>query len=231
MNLLRRHPVAIGLVVLLLVTAIHPLPPLVDAITGSAPGEVDLDRPALYVLAAPLSNTLDALTFFSMARGEWALAVWIIALAAWGALRRGTEPLSLRHRVIRATVGPLVVLLLATAAVLLPRPVPSLTTTDATGTVIDYHTHTVASHDGRPGWTLEKMAAWHRRQGFEATYVTDHNLIYDGSLPLPPGIGISLLPGVEWSVYRQHVVAIGPVEPIQRDSFGENTIRMSRILW
>jgi hypothetical protein len=72
------------------------------------------------------------------------------------------------------------------------------------------------------------MAAWHRRQGFEATYVTDHNIVYDGSLPTPD-IGINLLPGVEWSVYRLHVVAIGPVEPLARDSFGGSTARMTRI--
>ena len=75
MNVLRRHPVAIALVLLLLVTAIHPLSPLVDAITGSAPGDADLDRPLLYVLSAPISNLLDALTFFSQKRAEWALVV------------------------------------------------------------------------------------------------------------------------------------------------------------
>jgi len=32
---------------------------------------------------APLSNTLDALTFFSQSRAEWALVVWILVLAAW----------------------------------------------------------------------------------------------------------------------------------------------------
>jgi len=42
-------------------------------------------------------------------------------------------------------------------------------------------------------------------------------------------ISISLLPGVEWSVYQQHVVAIGPVEALSRDSFGESTARMVRI--
>ncbi len=229
MNLLRRHPVAIALVVLLLVTAIHPLPSLVDAITGSAAGNVDLDRPTLYVIFAPLSNTLDALTFFSMARAQWALIVWVLALAAWGALRRSPAPLTVRRRTGRALAGPLVIVLLGTAAVLLPRPVPRLTTTDAAGTVIDYHTHTEASHDGRPGWTLARMAAWHRRQGFEATYVTDHNIVYDGSLPTPPEMGINLLPGVEWSVYRLHLVAIGPVAPLARDSFGGSTARMTRI--
>ncbi|HWC75083.1 MAG TPA: hypothetical protein VG454_14200 [Gemmatimonadales bacterium] len=225
--MLRRHPVAIALVILLLATAIHPLPSLVDAITGSAPGGVDLDRPTLYVTFAPLSNTLDALTFFSLPRAQWALVVWTVALATWGALRPagGTS----RRRIARAIVGPVVVVLLGLAAVALPRPVPRLITTDVTGTVIDYHAHTEASHDGRPGWTLARMAAWHEQQGFEATYVTDHNLIYDGTLPTPAGVTISLLPGVEWSVYRLHVVAIGPVQPLARDSFGDNPTRMMRI--
>ncbi len=230
MNLLRRHPVAIALVVLLLATAIHPLSPLIDAVTGSTPGDVDLERPVTYVLLAPLSNTLDALTFFSQPRAEWALAVWILALAAWGALRRSATSLTWRRRTTRALVGPGVLVLLAVAAVLLPRPVPRLTTEGTVGgTVIDYHAHTNASHDGRPGWTLAKLATWHERQGFEASYVTDHNVVYDGSLPVPEGTSINLLPGVEWSVYGQHVVAIGPVEPLPRDSFQGSTARMIRI--
>lgn len=229
MNLLRRHPVAIALVFLLLVTAIRPLSPLVDAITGSAPGDADLDRPTLYVMFAPVSNVLDGLTFFSLARAEWALGVWVVALAAWGALRRGVAPLTRRRRVARALVGPGILVLFGAAAVLLPRPVPRLVTTSGAGTVIDYHAHTSASHDGRPGWTLARLAQWHARQGFDASYVTDHNLIYDGSLPPPPGTPIGLLPGVEWSVYRQHVIAIGPVEPLARDSFGESGARMTRI--
>jgi hypothetical protein len=119
--------------------------------------------------------------------------------------------------------------------VLLPRPVPRLTTEGIVGsgggggTVIDYHAHTKASHDGRPGWTLAKLAEWHERQGFEASYVTDHNVVYDGSLPVPEGTSISLLPGVEWSVHQQHIVAIGPVEPLPRDSFQGSTARMIRI--
>ena len=233
MNLLRRHPVAIALLFLLLITTIHPLSPLVDAVTGSAPGDADLDRPILYVMFAPLSTTLDALTFFSLARAEWALAVWILALGAWGALRGWATPLTWQRRVVRGSIGPAVLILLVLAAVILPRPVPRLVTDPGGGgggsTVIDYHAHTSASHDGRPGWTLAKLAAWHERQGFQATYVTDHNVVYDGSLPLPPDISISLLPGVEWSVYQQHVVAIGPVEALSRDSFGESTARMVRI--
>src|SRR5437867_3461288 len=167
-NLLRRHPVAIALVVLLLATAIHPLSPLVDAVTGSTPGDADLNRPILYVVFAPLSNTLDALTFLSQSRAEWAFAVWILGLGAWGALRRSATPLTWRRRLVRALVGPGILILLAIAALLLPRPVPRLTT-DGAGTVLDYHAHTNASHDGRPGWTLAKLAEWHERQGLEGT--------------------------------------------------------------
>lgn len=227
MNVLRRHPVAIALVLLLLVTAIHPLPALVDVITGSAPGDADLERPISYVLFAPLSNTLDALTFFSQARAEWFLAFWIVVLGAWGTLQ-ARAAVTWQRRIVRILVGPTILIALGVAAVLLPRPVPRLVTDDSAGTVIDYHAHTKASHDGRPGWTVERLAAWHARQGFEASYVTDHNVIYDGAMP-PDGTPITLLPGVEWSVFGQHVVAIGPVEAVPRDSFGDNTARMVRI--
>lgn len=227
-NLLRRHPVAILLLVLLLVTAIHPLPALVDVVTGSAPGDADLDRPVLYVLFAPLSNTLDALTFLSLPRAIWVLVAWILLLAGAGAVRASSDSHSTRRIVATALLGPTVVVLLVVVAVLLPRPVPRLVS-DGPGTVIDYHAHTNASHDGRPGWTLAKLAQWHERQGFQASYVTDHNVVYDGSLPVPAGTSINLLPGVEWSVHEQHVVAIGPVEAIPRDSFTVSTARMVRV--
>ena len=221
MNLLRRHPIAIGLLALLLVTAIHPLPPLVDAVTESPPGDVELALPTAYVVLAPLSDTLDALTFLSMGRAYWVLVVWAVALAAWGATRSG----SVLRRIGLALAGPIGIVLLCGAAVLLPRPVPHLVAADSVSTIIDYHAHSEASHDGRRGWTFARLAAWHARQGFQASYVTDHNVIFNLSITDP----IRLLPGVEWSVYRQHVVALGPVQPIVRDSFGSSTPRMLRL--
>ena len=221
MNLLRRHPIALALVALLFVSAFHSLPPLVDAVTGAPPGDVELVRPLLYTVLAPLSDTLDTLTFLSLERARWALAVWALTLATWGALRRGT----VRRRVSLALAGPIGIVLLGLATVVLPRPVPRLVATDSTATIIDYHAHTEASHDGRSGWTLARLAAWHARQGFQASYVTDHNVIFN----LPITDPVRLLPGVEWSVYRQHVVALGPVQPIARDSFGASTPRMLRL--
>ncbi|HXF96661.1 MAG TPA: hypothetical protein VNI61_11240 [Gemmatimonadales bacterium] len=218
MRFLRRHPLATALVVLIFAGALFPLPPLLDAVTGSAPGNAELVRPPGYLAGAPLSNTLDALTFLSIERARWALAVWALALALAGARGDGTPA----RRLGRSLLGPLVLVLLVAAAVLLPRPVPRLAVPDASLTTLDYHAHTAASHDGRPGWTLERLARWHARQGFDAAYVTDHNRIFD----FGPETPIPLLPGAEWSVHRQHVLALGPVREIARDSFAGTTDRM-----
>jgi len=215
MNLLRRYPITCTLMALVLVSALAPLPPLVDAVSGVPPYDADLVRPALYTLLAPLSDVLDALTFLSLGRAWAFLLVWVIGLAVWGLWRSGPP----RRRVLRATLGPLAVFGLGVAAVLLPRPVVRLAPADSTLTVIDYHAHTAASHDGRPGWTAADLARWHAAQGFDASFVTDHNVIFDQSIDQP----FRLLPGVEWSVYGQHVVALGPVTLIDRAAYNRDT--------
>ena len=215
MNLLRRHPIALALIVLVVWSSVDPLPALVDAMTRAPATDADLTRPVGYVLLAPFSDVLDALTFLSLGRAQVLLAVWSVLLALWGAVRPGT----LRQRLLRAIVGPALVASLAFATVFLPRPVPRIAVADSSFTVIDYHAHTEASHDGRPGWTAADLARWHAAQGFEASYVTDHNHLYDGHIETP----IRLLPGVEWSVYRQHLLALGEVTPIDRDRYNRDT--------
>jgi hypothetical protein len=217
-NLLRRHPIALTLVALLLVSALAPSPPLVDAVSGGPPAEVDLVRPTLYTLLAPVSNVLDALTFLGVERAKAFLVTWVAALALWGLLQRG----SLVRRLVAAVLAPLAVILLGVAAVVLPRPVPRLVAADSTLTVIDYHAHTARSHDGRRGWTLADLAAWHAAQGFGASYVTDHNVVFTGGVD----DAIRLLPGVEWSVFDQHVVALGAVAPVERGVYGRDTRAM-----
>lgn len=219
--MLRRHPIAFLLLALVIAGALAPLAPLVDVATGSPPGDVALVLPAGYLALAPLSNLLDALTFLSVERAPWALGAWLLGLAAWGLLRAGS-PL---RRLARVVAGPVSLVALAAAAAALPRPVPRLAPDDSGLTVIDYHAHTAASHDGRRGWTPERLGRWHARQGFEASYVTDHNVPYTttGSEPLP------LLPGAEWSVHRQHVLALGPGQALVRDSFTRTTPRMLRV--
>jgi len=217
-NLLRRHPIALALIALLLLSALRPLPPLVDTVSGAPPADVDFVRPMLYTLLAPISNVLDALTFLSLERAKALLLGWTALLALWGLLRRGT----MRRRLVVAALGPMAVVLSGVAAAVLPRPVPRLVAADSTLTVIDYHAHTAQSHDGRRGWTLADLAAWHAAQGFGASYVTDHNVVFNGGVDDP----IRLLPGVEWSVYDQHIVALGAVAPVERGVYGRDTRAM-----
>lgn len=221
MRVLARHPFAWLLLVLVIVTAFVPLAPLVDAVTGAVPGDASLSRPVLYVVLAPLSNTLDALTFLTIERAQVLLGTWIILLALWGAVWGRTR----RGRLVRIALAPVVVFAFAAAAVLLPRPVPALESSDSDADVIDFHSHTERSHDGRRGWTLEDLARWHADQGFESAYVTDHNLISDGDNAGP----IPLLPGVEWSVYRQHIVALGRAQPIDQAAFSKDTPGMLKL--
>ena len=206
-----RHSIALSLAVAVFAAAAAPLPPLVDAATGAEPADAELVRPVLYTVLAPLSNTFDALTFLSLPRAEGFLLTAALGLAIWGALLPG----STRRRVVRALLGPLALVLLVAAVVLLPRPVPRLVTAGGAD-VLDYHAHTAASHDGRGGWTAEKLARWHAAQGFTGSYVTDHNVVF-----APAGqSAIALLPGVEWSLFRLHLVAIGPVRELDRRAFG-----------
>src|SRR5206468_1249920 len=116
-NILRRHAIALAMLALLLWSALQPLPGLVDAVTGTVPTGADLVRPTAYTVLAPLSSVLDALTFLSVPRAKACLAVWVVALALWGARRRGAPG----RRIARTLLGPLAIVLLGAGAVLLPR--------------------------------------------------------------------------------------------------------------
>jgi hypothetical protein len=215
LRFVRRHALALLLVMLILAGALWSFPPLTDAVTGTLAVEAELVRPLLYVVLAPLSNVLDALTFLSAGRAIVFVTVWTLVLATWAAWK----PAPWWRRTIRALGGAAAVWLLVAATVLAPRPVPRLRAAGPGLTILDYHAHSNASHDGRSGFGPAQVAAWHAVQGFDATYVTDHNVVFS----LPVETAIPLLPGVEWSVHRQHVVALGPVRDIDRARYSGTT--------
>jgi predicted metal-dependent phosphoesterase TrpH len=89
-----------------------------------------------------------------------------------------------------------------------------LAAADSDLVVIDFHSHTRASHDGRPGFTAEKNRAWHRASGFDAAYVTDHFTFEgaeEGMLNNPPQAGerTVLLSGIEVLEGGEHVNVLG----------------------
>ena len=60
------------------------------------------------------------------------------------------------------------------------RPMLALAGADPRDIVVDFHSHTNVSHDVRDTWMrgfdTEANLRWHTRAGFDATFITDHNV-------------------------------------------------------
>jgi len=214
----RLRPVPLGLLAvagLVVLAAAFPVAPLHDAATFGPVGEVTLRRPMSYLLLAPVSNVLDTLTLMSV-RQHIAIVLTIIvgyAIWWWCVGRVGLASMTPARRALRevARLGVGLVLLvgLYVAVAIIPRPMAAL---DAGPDilVIDFHSHTRFSHDGRPDWTPEDVRAWHRDAGFNVAYITDHRT-FEGARdgwannPARAGDGTLLLPGIEVVWRGEHV--------------------------
>jgi len=97
---------------------------------------------------------------------------------------------------------------------LMDRPVPRLTATDSALVIFDVHSHTALSHDGRKSFTADRNAAWHERAGFDAAFVTDHNVVGAAQAwqAVRAGHPPLLLVGEELSLSGLHVVVLGNTE-------------------
>jgi hypothetical protein len=178
-----------------------------------------LRTPFLYDLIAPVSSVLDTMTLLSPAQYWATFAACIlcflgaIVAGQWRAVGRVSATLTARSalRFFGGTVAALGIMLIA------PRPMASLQLHDADLIAVDFHSHTEASHDGRPGFNAERNREWHRSSGFDAVYVTDHQT-FDGALsgaarnPATAGESTVILPGVELRDGDEHLILIG-VDP------------------
>lgn len=228
-----RLPVLLSLCVV--VGQLLHLAPLVDAVSGATPTDVRLVYPAAHVVFAPFTLLADWLNG-SPARelggfAAWALATYVLArltarrAARGGALRRG-----MREGAIAA--GFLVVLALFVAwGALLPRPIPRLAASDRDLLIFDTHSHTDASHDGRPGFDAAANARWHASAGFAAAFVTDHNTTRAiRTWEARPGEGALLLPGVELSLNGLHLVVLGTDEEIPSAPYRDSWAATGRLI-
>lgn len=212
-----RWPLVITAV--LVMTAVFSLPPLVDVAHLEAPVTASLHTPIAYDLFAPLSTVLDGLTLLSPAQ-YWATfgLSAIVFFGFWTYRRARARAAFTITGTIRAgvgfmggTVAVVGIMLVAT------RPMASLMLSNRDLIAVDFHSHTEASHDGRPGFDAERNREWHSSSGFNAAYVTDHRS-FDGALsaasrnPARAGEGTVLLPGVELRDGDEHPILIG-VDP------------------
>jgi hypothetical protein len=205
----------IAIVALVLVSALFARDPLRDSATLGPSLEATLRRPIGYVLLAPFSDVLDTLSLLSLRQHLALVVTLLLGWAVWWWRRGRVLPATVpaERRVVRKAVRiglPLLALItLYTAATLLPRPMAAIDVGPQIA-VVDFHTHTKYSHDGRPDWGPEDVRAWHRDAGFDAAYITDHRS-FDGAREgwanNPPNVGekTTLLPGIEVVWNGEHV--------------------------
>lgn len=188
---------------------------LVDVVTGEAPAGVHLAYPALHVVLAPLTLLADWLNGGStgdfIGFAFWAIAVFVLARF----LLTGHAAAPTRRRAVRELVFGASFLLLCGLFIWWGarwnRPIPWLASSDPVLIIFDVHSHTSASHDGRPRFGAVANARWHARAGFDAAFVTDHNVVGAARqwqlerAGRPP----RLLNGEELSLNGLHMVVLG----------------------
>lgn len=216
--------------VLILASALVSASPIRDAATLEPVGEADLVLSPAYLAGSPFFDTLDTLSLLTVAQHIALLLTVIIAYAAWrvwhrrrkGRVAEVREGSRLRHPVLRE-VAFAAVLLLALVVVyavgaVVPRPMAALAVRDLDVVVVDVHSHTKYSHDGRAGWEAEDVREWHSSSGYNAAYITDHRS-YRGAEegvaanPSVAGQGTVLLSGLEvvYGGERVNVLSAGRV--------------------
>ena len=219
-----------------------PALPLRDLVTGKAAVTAELSRPASYIFFAPASNLLDMLTLLSMPQHVTLTATVVSLFAAWRVTRsrrarRGEADVrrpSWRAELRAAVLALGVFVAIYGAMAFAPRPMAALRLDDDSLLAIDFHSHTDASHDARPGFSADENRAWHQAAGYGAAYISDHHSFrgVDAALatnPMLAGDATMLLPALEAAYQDQHVIVLGSshdagTAPVRQWAQGRATI-------
>ncbi|MDQ6886411.1 MAG: hypothetical protein M3068_03865 [Gemmatimonadota bacterium] len=215
----RRVPWAAFLSAALLLAWLAATPPIHDLERDTHVVGASLRLSPAFLLLAPLCDSMDALSLLSVTQSV-ALVVGAITLyALWRAARRAPRSAGSELRAGVRLLG--VIVAFYGAAALAPRPMAALALDDPDALAVDFHSHTNASHDGRPDFTASRNVAWHRAAGFNASYITDH-ASFDGVAaaerenPRRAADGVVSLSGLELIYRDEHINVLGLSESDQR---------------
>ncbi len=222
----RSRALALAAGAVLLAAQFFPLAPLRDAASGAPLAGWTFDPSLAHLLTTPISATADWVTCLSR-RQLTLFLVWFVG--AWfllRPLRRAPWRGGLREAGGFA-VHVAGVLAFAAWTVLVPRPIARLAKPASASDVLvlDLHSHTSFSWDAPKSFTPERNIAWHRAVGYDAGFVTDHN-VFDGSrLAFEASrlawkeLGYRSLRGEELSLHGAHVVVLGNHEKIDHSKY------------
>lgn len=227
--------------------------PAISDPTGAAlPAGLHLHFPALNLLLAPLFDSWDGISMLGM-RQLRAFFIWsAVGMVVWrvtraGARRSGArtlggsrapERLSVGASLLRETfliIGGIVALgLFGLIGLVWHRPMVSIAGVPYGSVVVDLHTHTNVSHDVQGtlmnGFDAEAARRWHRRGGFDAFFITDHNRV-DGirTATLSADSTPTACPGEEVSAFDQHVVLLGNPALVDNRLYGDSLAGILRL--
>jgi predicted metal-dependent phosphoesterase TrpH len=206
-------------------------------LAGWSPGAAALHLPAAYIALAPLCDVLDALSLLSVRQHAALMATVLAAHGAWRWRRRAPPQASVTLAALGelAHWSRLVAVLVGVYAIgaLMTRPMAALHLDDPDALVVDFHSHTRASWDGRDGFTVEANRDWHRDAGFDAAYLSDHGTlagVAEGRRrnPALAGGGTVMLPAIEVRCAGQHVVILGATSRDISDECAPAFLRVAR---
>ena len=228
-RVLSRIAVPLGLTAALVSAQLATVPALSDPVRGPVPASLYLETPWLYLVLAPLFTLWDGVSMLSMSRLKGlliGLVAMYVALRVFAIWRSGR--LSLLRELRTLALALVLFAGFVALGMLWHRPMLSLAGTGQDDLVVDFHSHTKASHDVQNTWMrgfdAEANRRWHGRAGFDAAFITDHNVVSResgvGSREPPEARNDEgstvLCPGIEISAWRAHIVLLGDTLPVDR---------------
>ena len=133
--------------------------------------------------------------------------LFVVCRVALAVARRRVHP---RDELRALTVSLVALGLFIAGGLISHRPMVKLIGAERGVAIVDFHSHTNASHDvhgtAMGAYDTEKNLAWHNHAGFHAVFLTDHNTT-TGLVPTEQRA--SLCRGREVSAWRAHIVLLG----------------------
>lgn len=234
---MRRRPLIIAGIFSLLIlvaNAAFPVRAITDPARGALPAGLTLSYPTLNLVLAPLFDLWDGVTLLAMSRLHAFLVMAVGIIAAWSLLA-SRDRLGIRWltATIRLTLGIVLLGLFILGGIRWRRPMAHLAGVPPGLWVVDLHSHTSESHDAKSllqrDFDLETSRAWHRRGGFDAFFVTDHNLLNHEVLAKGAHGTPVACPGEELSLWGAHIVLLGNTDSVPRSAYADSEAGIERL--
>jgi hypothetical protein len=209
---------------LVLLSQAFPIPsPVRDAATLSWVYGYHLSFPFWHLVFTPFCGIADLLTVLSLRQADVLITYVVI-----GCLLAGKK---------RGPVFFLLVLVFIAWGALVARPMGRLVGNNPNVLLIDFHSHSQYSHDGRRSFTPQANMRWHHDQGYDAAFITDHNRVEAAQIAQELSrredwqqTGYRSLEGEEVSLKKTHVVILGNHERVDNRPYDSDGRKISSFI-